>query len=196
MLLLATNLGLAAMARWQPARQQPLPPAADPGVAKLVLLAERENAQPEAQSAELAEAPATPAENARDACQSVGPFLTQSDLRRAMTALTPWVKRIRSRQVNLQQSRGWSVFLPAPASREEALDIARQLYARGVRDYYVVTAGEQQNTISLGLFRERGNADRQEDRRRHRKDQSVELHQSSSPGSRGLRITVSALYSE
>jgi len=29
-----------------------------------------------------------------------------------------------------------------------------------VRDYYVVTAGEQQNTVSLGLFRDQGNAER------------------------------------
>jgi hypothetical protein len=29
-----------------------------------------------------------------------------------------------------------------------------------VRDYYVVTAGDQQNTISLGLFRDQGNAER------------------------------------
>ncbi len=29
-----------------------------------------------------------------------------------------------------------------------------------MRDYYVVTAGDQQNTISLGLFRDQGNAER------------------------------------
>ena len=45
-------------------------------------------------------------------------------------------------------------------------------------------------------LRERGRAERQEDRRHHRKDQSVELHQSSSPGSRGLRFTVSGRYAE
>ena len=44
--------------------------------------------------------------------------------------------------------------------------------------------------------RERGRAERQEDRRRHRKDQSVELHQSSSPGSRGLRFTVTGRLAE
>ena len=38
--------------------------------------------------------------------------------------------------------------------------MARQLSTKGVRDYYVVTAGDQQNTISLGLFRDQGNAEK------------------------------------
>src|SRR5690606_12837132 len=48
-------------------------------------------------------------------------------------------------------------------SREQALATARQLAARGVRDYYVVTAGEQENTVSLGLFRELANAEKRRD---------------------------------
>ena len=54
-------------------------------------------------------------------------------------------------------------FLPASNNREEALAAARELAARGVRDYYVVTAGEQENTVSLGLFRDLGNAEARRD---------------------------------
>ena len=39
------------------------------------------------------------------------------------------------------------------------LATARSLAAQGVRDYYVVTAGPGENTVSLGLFREQRNAE-------------------------------------
>lgn len=155
-LLLAGNIGVAAWLWLAPRPGASLPPATDPGVPALVLLAERD-ALP---AAELASAPRSAADAARDRCLRIGPFATQADLRRAMATLTPRVERIQFRESRQTQSRGFAVFLPPPETRERALSIARELSARGVRDYYVVTAGEQQNSISLGLFRERMNAER------------------------------------
>ena len=43
-------------------------------------------------------------------------------------------------------------------SRAEALQVARALSERGISDYYVITAGPQQDSISLGLFRDLANA--------------------------------------
>ena len=48
---------------------------------------------------------------------------------------------------------------PGEANAAE-LAAARQLSSKGVRDYYVVTAGDQQNTISLGLFHDQTNAEK------------------------------------
>ena len=159
LLLLAANLGVAAWLFLTPRADAPAPVAADPGVAPLVLLSERDGTA-EAEAAALASAPEPAGAASDDRCLSLGPFPTQSDLRRAVNALTPAVKRVRTREARTSQSRGFLVYLPAPASREQALSVARELYGRGVRDYYVVTAGEQQNTISLGLFRDRNNAER------------------------------------
>jgi hypothetical protein len=156
LLLLAANIGVGAWVFVAPRPTGPALAATEPGVAPIVLLSEREAPA----SAELAAAPEPVAAAAGDRCISIGPFPTQSDLRRAMNALTPSVKRIQFRESRVRQSRGWSVFLPAPATREQALSVARQLNGRGVRDFYVVTAGAQQNTISLGLFRDRNNAER------------------------------------
>lgn len=162
LLLLAANIGMAAWLYLAPrAPTQALPPV-DPGVAPLVLLSEREGQRPEAVAQELAAAPDDPATAAKDRCMRVGPFPSQADLRRALNALTPHVERIQFREARTRQSRGFLVYLPPPPTREEALAIARQLSSQGVRDYYVVTAGNQQNSISLGLFRERGNADRRQ----------------------------------
>ncbi len=91
-------------------------------------------------------------------CLEVGPFLTQSDLRRAMNAFTPSAERLQFRETRALANRGYWVYLPAQGSRDAALAVARELSAKGLRDYYVVTAGERENTISLGLFRELSNA--------------------------------------
>lgn len=159
LLLLALNAGVAAWLAFGAARVAPVPARTDAGVPELRLLSERPG-PPEAQSAELDAAPESRAALAADKCMSLGPFPTQADVRVAIDALTPHVPRIQYREAQATQSRGWWVFLPAFATREQALQTARALSAKGVRDYYVVTAGDQQNTISLGLFHDPGNAER------------------------------------
>lgn len=159
-MLLAANVGLGVWL-WLDWRQpEPQFAPTDPGVARLVLLSEREPADSLARTAELAAAPVGEADLARARCVTIGPFMAMSEARRAIELLTPLVDRVATRVETDRRSRGWSVFLPAPVSREAALGIARTLQQRGVRDYYVVTAGPQQNTISLGLFSARSNAER------------------------------------
>lgn len=156
LLLLALNLGGGAWLAF--AHRPPPPPGRDGGVPELVLLSERDGGV--ANGAELASAPESRADLANDRCRTLGPFPTQADTHAAMNALTPSTKRIRVRETRTTQTRGYWVYLPAMPSREQALAAARSLSQKGVRDYYVVTAGEQQNTISLGLFRDQGNAER------------------------------------
>lgn len=160
LLLCALNLGVAGWLAFGEERGM-LPPATEPGVPGLQLLAETAR-DAAAASAELAMAPqGRPAAGWR--CFALGPFATESDVRQALDALTPRVDSIQYRQEQSTSSRGWWVYLPALASRDEALHTARELSARGVRDYYVVTAGERQNTISLGLFHDPDNARRRRD---------------------------------
>lgn len=158
LLLLALNVGGACWFAFAAPHAAPMP-ATDAGVPKLVLLAERDGAGDVA-TAELAAAPESKADLANDTCRSIGPFSNQADLRAAMNALTPMTRRIQFRETHTTQTRGFWVYLPAMPSREQALTTARALSAKGVRDYYVVTAGDQQNTISLGLFHDQGNAER------------------------------------
>ncbi len=156
MLLLALNLGGACWLAFANRPAVDVAPATDPGVPRLELLAERDGDD----HAELASAPESPADFANDQCRRFGPFPTQADARSAMNTLTPLTKRIRMREEHATQTRGYWVYLPAMPTREQALSTARALAGKGVHDYYVVTAGDQQNTISLGLFRDQGNADR------------------------------------
>ena len=158
LLLLAMNIGVALWLYFAPQPRAHAFVPADPGVPKLVLLSERERAN-EGNAAELASAP-EPAEPRSGSCASIGPFPTQADMRGALNALTPLVARIQYREARSTETRGYWVYLPAQASRERALALARQLSEKGVRDYYVVTAGDQPNTISLGLFHDQANAEK------------------------------------
>ncbi|MBK8285829.1 MAG: SPOR domain-containing protein [Ahniella sp.] len=157
-LLLAGNIGVAAWLWLAPKPSVAAMPVTDVGVPQLVLLSEQMGAA--ASAAELAEAPRSATDLARLSCTQLGPFGTQADLRRTMAALTPRVDRVQFRETRTTRSRGWWVFLPAFSDRTSALSAARTLSGQGIRDYYVVTAGDQQNTISLGLFRDRENAER------------------------------------
>lgn len=152
LLLIAFNIGVAAWLAFGRAPAPPLPAATDPGVPELKLLSERASAP--------AAAPISRAALASDRCESIGPFPTQADMRAAMQTLMQHVPRIQYREEQTHQSRGFWVYLPALPTRDAALATARALSAKNVRDYYVVTAGDQQNTISLGLFHDRGNADK------------------------------------
>ena len=159
LLLLALNIGGACWIAFAPKTAAPVPSITDPGVPALVLLSERDG--PASNPAMVTEtSTVAPTSSSSDVCQSIGPFQTQSDMRSSFNSLTPLVKRIQYRNENATQSRGFWVFLAAMKTREDALGVARRLSAKGVRDYYVVTAGEQLNTISLGLFREQANAER------------------------------------
>ncbi len=159
LLLLALSIGGACWIAFAPQAAEESRPASDPGVAELVLLSERDGSASTAKDPLQREERGSLA-SSTDVCHSIGPFQTQSDMRGALNSLTPLVRRIQYRDERATQSRGYWVFLAALKSREEALGVARRLSTQGVRDYYVVTAGEQLNTISLGLFREKANAER------------------------------------
>jgi hypothetical protein len=156
LLLLALNIGAACWLYFAPRAPSTEAPAADAGVTRLVLLSEIDHITPAATKTAAKRLP----DSGTETCLSIGAFATQADVRAAVKALTPLVARIQFRETRVTEVRGYWVYLPAPGNRERALDIARQLSSKGISDYYVVTAGEQPNAISLGLFREQANADK------------------------------------
>lgn len=97
-------------------------------------------------------------------CLAIGPFSNQVDLRSTRTALAARTVRSRQRQEQTSESHGWRVFLPPQATRDLALAQARRLEAKGVKDYFVVSAaGELQNSVALGLFHDPANAKKRRD---------------------------------
>lgn len=167
-LLTALNIAVGAwLLLGQPYARGGMP--SDPGVTELRLLSEMPVPAPAATAAipaaatAAAPAVATPPRNLSYSCLALGPFATPQDLRSARQALSAQTVRMRSRQEQTSQTSGWWVYLPAAGSRAQALAVARQLAARNINDYFVVSAGDQPNTISLGLFKDPANARKRRD---------------------------------
>ena len=167
-LLTALNIAVGAwLLLGQPYARGGTP--SDPGVAELRLLSELPGPGPAATAAIPAAATAAipaavaPPRNLSYSCLALGPFATPQDLRNARQALSAQATRMRSRQEQASQTSGWWVYLPAAGSRAQALAVARQLAARNIDDYFVVSSGDQPNTISLGLFKDPANARKRRD---------------------------------
>lgn len=93
-------------------------------------------------------------------CIALGPFATQVDMRNARASLSSQAARMRQRQEQTTQTTGWWVYLPGGGSRDKALELGRRLAAANVGEYFIVSQGDQSNTISLGLFKDPANARR------------------------------------
>ncbi len=163
LVLLLVFMNLGALAWWTlHASERPASaPTTQPGTPSLVLLSESELARQPGSSEELATAPDPTSATPR--CETIGPFGTPADMRKAMNTLAPLVGRIQNRQASGTELNGYRVFVPALANREAALGAARQLTAKGMSDLFVVTSGDQENTISLGLFHDLVNAEKRRD---------------------------------
>lgn len=133
----------------------------DTGVPQLRLLSE----MPQAASTIAAAGTAAPVGSGQVSysCFALGPFTTPQDLRNARRTLANQAVRMRSRQEQANQTKGWWVYLPASDNRAQALELARKLAAQQIDDYFVVSSGDQANTISLGLFRDPANARKRRD---------------------------------
>ena len=154
--------------------------ATDPGVPKLHLLSElpppasatahaasvaapATASVPSAAAASGAAAPSASPNALSYACMALGPFATQEDLRIARNALESEVQRTRARQEQTMESKGWWVHLPPSASRAAALAQALQLGGHNIQDYFVISAGDNENTVSLGVFKDPANARKRRD---------------------------------
>jgi len=131
----------------------------DAGVEKLVLLNELDDENTIWEDSKNNTDPQDSPEIFNQECYTVGVFNSKSEIRPMLDALKEGVIKLRTRKVISSQEAGYWVFIPAKKSRKEALDISRRLTKLSIKDHYVVTGGENENTLSLGLYRDKQNAD-------------------------------------
>ncbi len=153
LILLTFNLAIGAWLLLGPSTRTELA-ATDPGVPELHLLSGAHR---------LAAATHPASEHGVGSghqCMTLGPLDTRAQAGQIMQALRSKVPAIQFHTQQAQVSRGWWVYLPPMKRRKQALEVARSLASKGVHDYYVISAGERENTISLGLFNDPNNARR------------------------------------
>ncbi|VAW41609.1 hypothetical protein MNBD_GAMMA01-2055 [hydrothermal vent metagenome] len=158
-LALLANIGLYIYDRQNTPKVQHFK-AVDNGVQKLMLLSELDVENTIWEESETQDPDHRKTEEVfNQECYSVGVFNAKSEIQPVLDMLKGDVIKIRTRKVISTQEAGYLVFIPALKSREEALKVGRQLSQNDINDYYVVTGGENENTISLGWYRNRQNAD-------------------------------------
>ncbi|HHJ20936.1 MAG TPA: SPOR domain-containing protein [Gammaproteobacteria bacterium] len=86
------------------------------------------------------------------ACFTLGPFRMEEKTRKVIDDLTRLGAKATQRSAVERRTRGYWVYLPPYASREQASTEAQILTTRGLTDYFVVNDGQHDNAISLGLF--------------------------------------------
>ncbi len=91
-------------------------------------------------------------------CYLFGPLNTPLEQHRAAERLRSFAATVWMRESETLAERGWWVYLPAAPSREAALGEMEKLAAAGIDDYFLVAEGDDQNTVSLGLFSNPDNA--------------------------------------
>lgn len=123
-----------------PAPEAMIPPL-DPSLPQLVLLHER---------------PA-PERTVTADCFTIGPLNSLLAQQRAEDRLRATAGRVRGRQTDSERDRGWWVFMAA-GTRPEALALTRQLAEEGLEDFFIVTRGDMENVVSVGLYENIDNA--------------------------------------
>ncbi len=143
--LLAVNLALGLLVLFPGAPVESARPAIaplDPGLPLLELVGEINHA--------------SRGQN-REVCFTIGPLSTLMSQQRALDRLRPFAAASRTRETSADNDRGWWVYLPA-GNRSAAISLSRELAERGVEDFYVVTSGSLENTVSVGLYENADNA--------------------------------------
>ena len=95
---------------------------------------------------------ATPPVAATAVCLRFGPFASSSARDAARVRLQQAGVDPRPHDSPAREVRGWKVYLPAQASREAALALAEKIKSAGVADLFVMTQGDDINSIALGRF--------------------------------------------
>ena len=163
LIVLFSLLNLGAAVWWIAHDPPPLPAAAQlqPGVARLQLVDETAApAPPPAAAVAVSDAvsetpPATDgiAAAATQQCFSFGPFATSDAGAAAAAKLKPLVRTLATRAQATASPRGYRVYLPPQASREQAEAVAQRIGAAGFSDFLIVREGAEANSIALGRYR-------------------------------------------
>ena len=150
------NLGAAGWWVWQPLAS-PAQTTVNAAAPSLQLVDEQPPAAAvdTAAPAEPAVTPtivATPTVAAAAVCLRFGPFASSSARDAARVRLQQAGVEPRPHDSPAREVRGWKVYLPAQASREAALALAEKIKSAGVADLFVMTQGDDINSIALGRF--------------------------------------------
>lgn len=138
-LLLCTNLGLWIWQRELPSL---------PSISELTEAVDSDELDPSVPTIDVI----MHANDESTQCSSFGPLRTPLEQQRAVDRIRAFAQTVWIRDSRSVVERGWWVHMPPMPSRAQALKLVDSIAEAGIDDYFVVTAGEMENTVSLGLY--------------------------------------------
>lgn len=155
-MLVMLNLGAAGWWAFRPAARAPASASADVPTLHLVGEPATTAAAPEppapSPAQETVAGPLPAGAPAAAACLRFGPFADAGARDAARAALSTAGVPAAPHDAAPRNVRAWKVFLPAQPSHEAAVALAEKLKAAGVSDLFVMTQGDDANSIALGRF--------------------------------------------
>lgn len=128
------------------------PVAAKPGVAPKLVPAMSLAPAATATVATEEPAPAAVPVVATALCLSFGPFDDAAARDAARPKLQALAQKLVARDAQARSERGWRVYMPPLATREEAQDLVEKIKATGIKDWYIIANGSEANSIALGRY--------------------------------------------
>ncbi len=95
-------------------------------------------------------------------CLTIGPFSDLGVAKSARLALEDNKLAVKNRKEMRQIKGAFWVYLPAYPDKETAQAASKVLAENGIKDYFIISADEEKNGISLGLYNKKSFADRRQ----------------------------------
>lgn len=92
-------------------------------------------------------------------CYTLGPYTDRGLVSQIESQIINDVLDFQVREREEQELHRYWVHLPPYNNRNDARKASRELAKKNVKDYYIIQKGDAKNSISLGHFREKANAD-------------------------------------
>jgi len=86
------------------------------------------------------------------ACYSIGPFVQEKSVKSVSSILTELGMVTTYKSETRREISGYWVYIPPLPSRDDARNVISMLKERGLKDFLIVSNGENRNAISLGFF--------------------------------------------
>ena len=85
-------------------------------------------------------------------CLSFGPFADAAARDAVRPRLQALAQKVVARDAQARSARGWRVYMPPLASRQEAQALVEDIKATGISDWYIIANGSEANSIALGRY--------------------------------------------
>jgi len=93
-----------------------------------------------------------------DRCFTIGPFRELEKLRGFVREIRPYVVEANFRDLEERQPSTYWVYIKPEKNRKNAREVGKRLKTKNIKDFYIIRAGEKNNGISLGHFKNKNRA--------------------------------------